>query len=238
MERLHHYFDTLGAFFQRQAPEIVCTQINPDGTLASFTINGDMEVTRTEIAARIGTTAGELDELRHNGGFVLFCKSSMSDTINPKACDILGKPGQVRGPAFVVRHTSPLIPVFSSCAPEDVVRAFPNIIQRPVVVSSVTMQVDKEEVEVSPQAEQEDEGEIGIVIAQAVETFKKVDQRIIIDDDDDHENPVAGKRGLPVRRGKTAKTLRRSRKREKEEEDGEQQTSVRRSSRLQNKRKH
>jgi hypothetical protein len=207
--------------------------------MTSFTVNSDMDVTRTDIAERIGTTAGELDELRHNGVFVLLCKSSMFDTINTKACDIVGKPGQVRGPAFMVRHTSPTMSLFDSCAPEDVMRAFPNIIQRPVIVVSATMQVDKHEVQVIEAPPQADE-EIRVIIAQAVEKYKQVDQRIVIDDEED-ENFLAGKRGLPVRRGKTSKTLRRNRKREKEQEEEEEeavgQPPVRRSSRLKNKRR-
>ena len=244
MDRLHHYLDTLGSLFHRQAPDIVCTELKAeDGTLSSFTVNSDMEVTRADIAARIGTTAGELDELRHHGVFVLFCKSSQFNTTNGKACELLGKPGQVRGPAYMVRHTSPTLSVFESCAPVDVVCAFPNIfattMDKEVVVETVVTPPPPPPPS-TPQTvpEEEKEKEIRVVIAQAVEKFKNdnTEQQRIVIDDDDEENPLAGKRGLPVRRGKTAKTLRRNRKREKEDQERDE-PPVRRSSRLLNKRR-
>lgn len=218
--------------FSRQVQDILCTQVNPDGTMSSFKVNGETDVAIEAIAGRLGTSGDQVEQMKRNG-YVILCKSSLFKDVNHVASQIIDKPLAVRGPAFVVRQNNPALAIFDSCEPQFISQDFD--VKAPIaIVTTVTMDTSESVRELIPAPTVD----IQVVLGEAIDAFKKKDtefpqERVVIDEGEDEEDDIsAGRRGLPVRRAKKKNT--RSRRRERDEEEAQQ---PRRSSRLSNKKR-
>lgn len=220
--------------FSRQVHDIVCTQVNPDGTMTSFKVNGEIDIAIEAIAGRLGTSGDQVEQMKRDG-YVVLCKSSLFKDVNHVASKIIDKPLAVRGPAYVVRQNNPALAIFDSCEPQFISQDFD--VKTPTAVV-ITMDTSESVRELIPAPTVD----IQQVLGEAIDAFKKKDtefpqERVVIDGGDDDIS--AGRRGLPVRRAtRKKKKNASSRRRERdEEEDEEGEVQPRRSSRLSNKKR-
>lgn len=196
--------------------------------MTTFSVNADFDATRDEIARQLSTSASELERYQSDL-FVVFAKSNNYKDINHIAASILKRPkNSIRGPVFIVKHLNPTFDIFSSCEADDIRRHFDVHEQRANVVAEVKAWKDVSETRVDVEKAPEVVDEVQQVIQQVLDARKEEpDTRIIVlsESDDDADEP--GRRGLPIRRHQ-----KRGRKKDIEIDE----TSLRRSSRIREKR--